>query len=415
MEVADSGRRPRRRAAALFAGVHHVEVGAPDLARFRLARGRGAGVEGGPGDRHLDRVALVLGAVVHGPVEVDATLDVRVPVRVTDGARVAAGVVAGVEDDVPRRDLDLEVVPTVAARVEHDLDRVLLPEVVVPLGELALQVVVVDDEADVEVLVVPEELRGDAEARRGAVHGVHERGGGLCAAPLGLLELAIDGDVAGPVHVDRRNVGRGRRLLAGGRLRRRDGQAARAVLPVARSAGDAEAMGAVPQADVDRGALVRPLRGQGDRLLVLDGLSGLPGARLIELAHHALHVGVDPVRARGVGHVGEELPALLERALHFPVPGDGQLLPGAPGLAAEVVADELDLVLELDVELVLRIGLVFGDVGVEALPLGAGEVAGFLDAAGDRRGADEGEDEGKEERLGDRHRSTSVASSFSSS
>ena len=148
------------------------EVHAPGIARPGRQRHAGALAERGERARDLDGPpAILVARVVDRAVEVDPGPN---PFEVEVVIGLTAVEVALVEQEIPLRgeriDLQLEVVEPVAVRIEEDLEVVvLLVDERVALREGGLDVRLLHGGADVEVLVVPEDLHPGLEARHGVV------------------------------------------------------------------------------------------------------------------------------------------------------------------------------------------------------------------------------------------------------
>ena len=257
---------------------------------------------------------------------------------------------------------------------------------------------------DVQVGVVPEELRRAVDRERGvglAGPDVNERASARGGPPSLLVGLAVDGDLlVGGELVDGE---RGRFVAAGVLVLRRD--EARldlgddgAVVAVVGAADDVEARAALPDADHDRdlGGLdpIRDLVG----LLVDVDLALLPLVRaedllvVLELADGADVVEVVRFVGDVVPEVREELPAFVDRVVRAPVVGELHLLTGLGHLRLDFVADDVDLVLEVDVDLVgdvRRRGR--EDVRLEALLVLGGNALGAAHTGGESGGGDRGD------------------------
>ena len=169
-----------------------------------------------------------------------------------------------------------------------------------------------------------------------------------------------------------------------------------AVLAVSGAAGDRESPVAAVDAGADLGLLEVQVLGQHDPLDVADVLAGLPTAGGIERAQVVDAGGVEVpagghLPGAGVDEVGELMPAITERLAAVPVPGDPEDIARLGLGRLEVVAQELDLVVEGGAELVRGLGGGGRDVALDRLLGGRLAVGRALDTAGAEEGGDDRE------------------------
>ena len=159
MEIASFQRRPCRRLLTIREQVHDVQIRAP----FVPDRGRrhelAVQTERLPRDRHLDDVSGIRLLVVDVATRRDADADLAVPVRMAKRRGEPGRIVPRVEHDAPRRNLDLEIVLPITGGVDHQLDAVLLPKMVVALCVARTQQSVFHVDGHVEISLVPQKLR----------------------------------------------------------------------------------------------------------------------------------------------------------------------------------------------------------------------------------------------------------------